>query len=254
MNERTPSRKIQTISNMFRIVGVLMDRDGAQVTEIADELDLAKSTVHQQLSTLYDEGYVITEDGDYHVGLRFLTLGEYARQRREWSNLAERMVDQLAESTNERAQFFIEEHGRAIYLYTAAGERAVQADRQSGELRYLHSSAGGKAILSRMDRERVEEIIDLWGLPAETDQTITNAEELFDELTATRERGYSINKQESISGLWAIGVPVVADDEVIGAFSVSGPRHRMEKDWFHEELPNHLLGTANELEIKIEYS
>ncbi|AGB37073.1 IclR family transcriptional regulator [Natronococcus occultus] len=254
MNEQTPSREIRTITNMFQIVDVLMKQDGAQVTEIATELDLAKSTVHQQLSTLYNNGYVIKENGEYHVGLKFLTIGEYARQRREWSGLAKQMVEQLAETTNERAQFFIEEHGRAIYLYTAAGERAVQANRQSGELRYLHSSAGGKAILSRMDRERIEKIIDRWGLPQETDQTITDTDELFDELEATRERGYSINKQESISGLWAIAVPVVANGEVVGAFSVSGPRHRMEKDWFQEELPNTLLGTANELEIKIEYS
>lgn len=254
MNERSSSRQIQTIVNMFRIVEALVDRDGAQVTEIATELDLAKSTVHQQLTTLYDEGYVIKEDGEYHVGLKFLTVGEYARQRCEWSDLAEQMVEQLAETTNERAQFFIEEHGRAIYLYTAAGERAVKADRKSGELRYLHSSAGGKAILAHMNRKRVEDVIDRWGLPEETDATITDPDELFAELEEIRERGYSINRQESISGLWAIAVPVVANGRVIGAFSVSGPRHRMEKDWFHEELPNHLLGTANELEIKIEYS
>lgn len=253
MNERT-SREIQTIKNMFRIVDVLVDCDGAQVTEISSELDLAKSTVHQQLTTLYNEGYVIKENGKYHAGLKFLTIGESARQRREWNQLAEQMVDQLADKTDERAQFFVEEHGRGIYLYTVAGERAVKADRQSGELRYLHSSAGGKAMLSHMDRQRVEEIIDQWGLPAETERTITTPDELFTELDAVRERGYSINKQESITGLWAIGVPVVANDEVVGAFSVSGPRHRMENDWFHEELPNHLLGTANELEIKIEYS
>lgn len=231
-----------------------MDRDGAQVTEIATELDLAKSTVHQQLTTLYDEGYVIKEDGNYHVGLKFLTIGEYARQQRRGSELAKQMVKQLAEKTNERAQFFVEEHGRAIYLYTAAGEQAVKANRQSGELRYLHSSAGGKAILSQMDRKHVEDIIDQWGLPKETDKTITDPDELFVELDKIRERGYSINKQESISGLWAVAVPVVTNGQVIGAFSISGPHHRMEKEWFHEELPNHLLGMANELEIKIEYS
>ena len=254
MNEHGPSREIQTIKNMFRIVEILMERDGARVTEIASELDLAKSTVHQQLGTLYSRGYVVKENGEYHVGLKFLTIGEYARQRREWSQLAKQMVAQLADETDERAQFLVEENGRAIYLYTTAGERAVKADRQSGKVRYLHSSAGGKAILAHMDRERVEEVIDQWGLPAETDQTITDRDELFAELEATRERGYSINKQESIEGLWSIGVPVVVSDDVVGSFSISGPRHRMEKDWFHEELPNLLLGTANELEIKIEYS
>jgi DNA-binding IclR family transcriptional regulator len=254
MNERPSSRDVTAVQNMFDLVDVLMERDGAQVTEIADELGLAKSTVHQHLTTLCKEGYAVKKDGEYHVGLRFLSIGEYARKHREESQYAKQMVDQLAEETEERAQFFVEEYGRAIYLYISAGERAVEADRQTGKLRYLHSSAGGKAILAHLDRERVEEIIDQWGLPAETEQTITDRDELFEELAAIRERGYSVNKEESISGLWSIAVPVIANGDVVGAFSVSGPRHRMESDWFHEELPNQLLGTANELEIKIAYS
>lgn len=254
MNETRDDRNVTAIHNMFRLVEILMERDGAQVTELAEELDLAKSTVHQQLSTLCREGYAVKENGQYHVGLRFLSIGEYARERREESVHVKQMVEQLAAETEERAQFFVEEHGRAIYLYIKAGDRGVKADRRAGKLRYLHSSAGGKAILAHLGRERVEEVIDRWGLPSETEYTITDHDELFEELEAIRERGYSINKEESISGLWSIGVPVVANGNVIGAFSVSGPRHRMETDWFHEELPSKLLGTANELEIKLEYS
>lgn len=51
MNERT-SREIQTIMNMFRVVDVLVDHDGAQVTEISSELGLAKSTVEGSICTL----------------------------------------------------------------------------------------------------------------------------------------------------------------------------------------------------------
>lgn len=250
MNERS----VGSVETMFRIVETLVERDGAGVTELANDLGLAKSTVHQQLSTLANLGYVVKEGDEYHAGLRFLSIGEHARKRKTVSELAEPMVDQLATETEERAQFFVEEHGRAIYLYIKEGEHGVKADRHPGKLRYLHSSAGGKAILAHLPRERVDEIVDRWGLPAETDGTITDRETLFDELEKVRERGYATNKEESIDGLWSLGVPVVADGEVVGSFSVSGPRHRLDTEWFRNELPDLLRGAANELELKLEYS
>lgn len=250
MNERS----VGAVETMFRIVETLIEHDGAGVTELSTELGLAKSTVHQQLSTLANLGYVVKEGNEYHVGLRFLSIGEHARKRKKVSELAEPMVDQLATETEERAQFFVEEHGRAIYLYIKEGEHGVKAGRHPGKIRYLHSSAGGKAILAHMPESRVREVIGRWGLPAETDDTIIHSEELFEELAAVRERGYATNKEESIDGLWSLGVPVVIGDEVVGAFSVSGPRHRLDTDWFRNDLPDLLRGAANELELKLEYS
>ena len=253
MNERNSARTVKSDRTLFEFIEALLELEGATVTELARELDAAKSTIHQHLATLVELGYAVNDGGEYDIGLRFLKIGEYARARNEAAALAKPMVEQLAKETNERVQFFVEEHGQVIYLHTAAGERAVTANRQTGEVRYLHSSAGGKAILSQFDRGRVQSIIDRYGLPTETDQTITDENELFEELERIRQQGYSINKEESLEGLWAIGVPVVVDDCVVGAFSVSGPRFRLEKEWFHQELPDLLLATANELEIKLQY-
>ncbi|NIC01019.1 IclR family transcriptional regulator [Halobacterium sp. R2-5] len=248
------SRSVQSVETMFNIVELLVERDGAGVTEISQELNLAKSTVHQQLSTLRSLGYAVMEEDKYYPGLRFLSIGEYTRNRREVTQKAGPMVEQLAKETEERAQFFVEEHKQGVYLHISEGERAVQADRHPGKLRYLHSSAGGKAILAFMDRDRVQEVIDRWGLPAETEHTITDEDELYAELDRITERGYATNKEESIDGLWSLGVPVIANGQVVGSFSVSGPRHRLDTEWFREELPNLLRGTANELELKLEYS
>lgn len=84
---------------MFRIVEALVDRDGSRVTELAQELDLAKSTAHQQLSTLHSLGYAVKEAEEYHVRLRFLRIGEHTRHRKEVSRLAAPLVDQLAAET-----------------------------------------------------------------------------------------------------------------------------------------------------------
>lgn len=251
----THQRSVKSTRTMFNIVHRLKELDGAHVTELADDLGLAKSSIHQHLATLDDLGYVVKEDGKYYVGLGFLTLAEYAKQRKEVYRLSKPMVAELAEETGERAQFFVEEHGRAIYLHTEQGRHAVRADRWVGTRRYMHSCAGGKAMLANYPPTAVEDIIDRWGLPAETEHTITDRQELSEELEKIRSVGYSLNREESIDGLRAIGVPVKdADGDVLGAFSISGPSHRFQGEWFERTVPNLLLGKANELELKIAYS
>jgi DNA-binding IclR family transcriptional regulator len=254
MAKGDPPRSVKSTRTTFRIIEALEANDGSRVTELANELGLAKSTVHQQLSALLDLGYIIKEHRVYYVGLKFLSLGEHARTRREVYQLAEPLVRELADETGERAQFFVEEHGQAIYLYATYGEHAVQADRRIGKQRYLHSSAGGKAVLAHMTDSKIGDVIDRWGLPAETENTYTTREELFDDLAVIRERGYSLNKGESISGLWSIGVPVIgSDDAPIGSFSITGPSHRMKDEISQRAIPTLLLGTANELEVKARY-
>lgn len=249
-----PNRPVKSTQTTFRILETIEERDGARLTELAEQLDLAKSTVHQQLSTLYDLGYVVKEDERYHLGLKFLTLGEHARSRKEVSRLAKPLVADLAEQTGERAQFMVEEHGRAYYVHTEQGEHAVQADRRVGKRRYLHSSAGGKAILAHMPDDAVSDVIDRWGLPPETEHTITDPKVLFTALEEIRERGYSFNEEESINGLHAVGVPLTySDGTVFGSFSISGPAHRIKGEVFEETLPDLLLGTANELELNTAY-
>lgn len=246
---------VKTTETVFAILNALQDLDGAGVTELATHLGLAKSTMHRHLSTLAQTGYVVKEDDMYHISLRFLNLGEYAKNRKQAYILAESKVSELAKETEERVQFIVEEHGQAIYVHRAIGARAVETDPGIGNEVPVHAIAAGKAILAHLPGKNVSRIIERHGLPTLTPNTITDTEELFDRLEMIREQGYSVNDQEHITGLKAVGVPIQEPDgTVIGAFSISGPAHRMKGAWFKEELPDLLLGTANELELNIAHA
>lgn len=249
-------RTLATTETSLRVVNKLKELDGARVTELAEEMGLAASTVHSHLATLEKTEYVVKDGDVYRLGLRFLNLGEYVRQNNEYYSLAESKVDQLAEETGGRGHFIVEEHGRGIYVYTKSGEHAVETFSRDGRRLYLHQTAAGKAILSALPRERVWEIIDRHGLPQRTRNSITDPEELFEELEAVRERnGIAFNQEEQIRGLRAVGAPVQdANGAVIGALSVSGPTHRMKGERLREDIPDIVLGTANELELGIEYA
>lgn len=243
---------VKATRTMFAIVEYIKREEGTTITEVADAIGCAKSTAHRHLSTLRELGYVVVEPDGYHVGLRFLDLGQYARRRHPGYNLAKEKVEELARQTGERAQFLVEEHKEAVYVHRAFGEHAVRTDPGIGSRIPLHATAAGKAILANLDEEEQFEIIEKTDFDPITDATITDREQLRDELEEIQDRGYSFNRQENLEGLHAVGVPLKGPDgRVTGALSVSGPSHRMRGERFMEDLPNLLLGTANELELNI---
>lgn len=255
MTEDNSRRTVKTTARSFEIVHALREMEGARITELADRLGMTKGTLHRHLSTLYDLQYVVRDGDEYHIGLRFLKLGEYARTRKEPYSMAETHVEELAEVTEERAQFVVEEHGRGLYLHIATGSHAVRTGLRIGHRIHLHSTAAGKIILSRMSDEEVRSIVDRWGLTEKTSKTITDVDELFDEIEAVADRDYAFNREENIDGLQAVAAPVEGPtDELVGVLSVSGPTHRMKGDRFEREIPDILLGSANEFELNIKYS
>lgn len=248
------SGALTTVETSLRIVEAIATLEGARVSEISEHLEIPVSTVHGHLKTLHEQSYLTKEGDEYHVGLQFLNHGGQARERKQGYQLAEEKVEKLAAETNERAQFIVEENGRGYYVHTESGEDAVLADARIGKRIYLHDSAAGKSILAQLPESRVHDIIDRWGLPAYTEHTITDREELFEELEQVREQGYALNIQETHEGLHAVGATVKTyQGQVLGAFSVSGPSNRLKGSRLRGEVAEFLRGVTNELELRLSY-
>lgn len=248
------SRKIKSTATIFAIIQTLQELDGAGVTEVADHVGVTKGAVHAHLASLVELGYVVRHGDRYHIGLKFLDHGQYAKRRQCVDEVAQPVLDQLAEDTGELSWLLVEEGGKAVYLSKSLGDRGVQTKERVGTRTHMHCLASGKAMLSQMSQQRVEEIIARHGLPRLTDQTVTDAETLFDELHQIREEGVAFNRDEEIDGLRAVASPIVANDELHGAICVVGPQNRLKGGWFNSELPDMVLGASNEIELKITYA
>jgi len=252
MTDTPTQRTLSTTKTSFEVIELLKERGGARVTELADELEMAPSTVHSHLATLAETEYLVKEGDIYHLGLAFLELGEHVRTRKEPYTIAESYTQQLATETKCRAVFAVEEHGRGVYMYTFSGDHAVWTYSTVGKSFPLHATAAGKSILSQLPEDRVTEIIDRHGLDAQTEATITDLDDLLAELATIDEQGYAYNHEEQLDGVKAVGVPVTGpDDRVLGAFSVASPANRMKGEWFETELPETVLAVANEFELEI---
>ncbi|WP_424006869.1 IclR family transcriptional regulator [Haloferax denitrificans] len=249
MTENAPNR-VETSRKTIRVLDALREHGSSSVTFLARELGMNKSTVHNHLSTLEAEKFVVRDGTDYELSLRLLGFGGYVQHRHPLYQVAKREVHRLASQTGELANLMVEEYGQGVYLASEQGERAVDLDIYPGLRRPLHAIGLGKAILAHLPSERVDDIIEEHGLPAETDQTITDRAELDAQLATVRDRGYAVDNEELIRGLRCVGAPIVAKDgTVLGAISVSQPVSRMNNERFTDEVPDIVQSAANVIEL-----
>lgn len=248
------TKPLKSLRTGSEVIEYLKRSGGAGVTEVANELSLPKSTAHVYLTSLEEIGYAMNRDGTYHIGMRFLDIGESARSQQRIYQVGREEVDRLAEETGELVSMMIPEHGRGVYLYRKRGENAMPVKSHIGKSVDLHCRASGKAILSKLPTERVDEIIEEKGLVRRTDRTITDRDELLAELETVSKQGYAVNDGEVRKGLRCVGAPVTREGEIVGAISVSGPVGRINGKRFEEEIPEMVKNAANIVEITVSYS
>lgn len=242
---------VKAAATVVDIIETVSDLERATLTELADELDMPRSTLHGYLTTLVEQQYLRKEDAEYALSLQLFTHGARAQRANPLYRESKPFLDQMADQTREIAWLVVEEYGRGICLRKAKGELAVQPYKRMGARISLHDTAAGKAILSQLPDERVRSIADEHGLPASTENTITDIETLFAELETVRERGVALNDEESIDGFRAVASPVSSPSGRIGSVVVSGPKNRLQGERFTETVPEIVSGAANALELEL---
>lgn len=249
-------RKIKAVEVAFEILSELKARDGARIVELAETLDRSQPTVHTYLDTLRGLGFVDKDGHEYSVGLQFLPMGEFARNREELYLSGRNEVESLATETGEYVHLIAAHGGRQIKIYEDYGDNAVATEhhiRRREFRQFLHRSAAGKSILAAYPADRVDEIIDRHGLEGATENTITDRESLLDELDLIRDQGYATNDQELTSGLRSVAASIVGpQNKVRGAISISAPLERCRNDEFHHTFPELVRESSNVVQINID--
>jgi DNA-binding IclR family transcriptional regulator len=252
MADADPNR-VRTTATSFRVIEALRERDGAGVTELARELDLAKGTVHKHLATLRELDYVVQDGDDYRLGLGFLGLGVAARRRLTIYRVGRGPVARLAESTDAVASLMIPEHGAGRYVYRAAADESYALPHYEGDAVSLHATAGGKAILAYLPETARDRIFERRGLPAVTDRTVTSREHLREELRSVRDIRTAYDRGEQLEDWQCVGSPIVGvDGRAVGAVSVSAPDETVPDRIQLQDVAGLVIPTATSIENKLE--
>lgn len=246
-------KTIKSDETLFAIIEYLREHGPAGVTEVANELGLAKSTTHLHLNTILESDYGVKESGKYDLSLKFLDAGLAQKFRNEIFRVVDPRLDELANETGEQAWFWVEENGMAVVISQALGRNALSTNGRMGNHLYMHCTAGGKALLAHIPDVRVDEIIQQHGLVQQTANSIASREELEAELAEVRESGLATNEGENIQGVAAIATPVIDNNGTLhGAISIAAPKKRMKNPMTstHAEA---IMEAAEELGINLTY-
>ena len=248
------SRTIKSVETSFAVLEEIRRRNGAGVTELANALGLSKSAVHHHVTTLEQQNFLTKIDGQYRLGLRFLTFGGHARKKEEIFESGKDDVDKLAGKTGETARLIVENSGYGLTLYQSTGKNVKNPRTHLGMMEHLHSTAAGKAFLAALPPEEVDTIIGKQDLKQFTEKTIVKRESLHRELDQIRTDGLAFDDGEQFDGVRCIATTVTANSNgLLGAISVSAPTERMADRRFREELPDVLRDVAEAIERVDDY-
>jgi len=232
-------------------------KSGSGVTELSRAVGLHKSTVHRLLGTLMRRGYVEKEleTENYRLGIKLLMLGSSILDRIDLRNIARPYIQELSKKTKEVVHIAILDEDEAVYIdKVESPDHSIRMYSQVGKRAPLHCTAVGKVLLAALKDEEAEKILRQKGMPRFTKSTITDMQQMKEELSTIRKQGYGFDEIEHEEGMRCVAAPIYdRSGKVIASISISGPiiyvtHFRMP------ELTDELLKTAKEISYQLGYT
>jgi IclR family transcriptional regulator, KDG regulon repressor len=200
------------------------------VTELADRLELHKSTVHRFLVNLEAAGLVERNrhTSRYRLGLRIFELGGLVLQQMNLWDEALPFLEGLVRDSGETGHLAVLDGGEAVYIEKVEARRALRIPSAIGRGYPAHATSLGKLLLAHLDPGASDALISERGLHRCAPNTITEPDRLRDELARIRAQGYAVDDEEYEEGLRCIGAPIVGHTgQVVAAIGIGGPVTRV---------------------------
>lgn len=204
---------------------------GMGPTQLAQSTNLDKGTVTRLLYTLIEASYVRRdpETRRYALTPRILHIAEGVQTQLDLRHLARPHLRKLRDAVRETVHLGILDHDKIVYVEKLQPPtQSVQLITGVGQTMPVHSTALGKAILSRTEASRLDEIVGRLTFHKQTEKTIGSAPELFKALESVRAKGFAVDDEENMDGVSCVAAPLIdAKGLVTGAVSISSPTFRV---------------------------
>jgi DNA-binding IclR family transcriptional regulator len=225
---------VQSVDRAITVMELLSRRGWSGVTEVANNLDIHKSTAYRLLTTLRDRGLVEQDAATekYRLGFGLVMLASSVTADLDIARCSRPVCDRLAEQTRETATVAVLEGDDAVIIHqSTSGFSALSVD-WSGRHTPLHATAAGKIFLHYMPEDQRRHILQ-GPLQRYTENTTVDPTILEEKLNVDEDRDYWCTVEELEIGLNAIAAPIrCADGAVVAAVSVSGPAFRLPPESF----------------------
>jgi DNA-binding IclR family transcriptional regulator len=223
----------RSINRILRLLDCLgQSHAGASLTELAQELEMPKSSLLVLLRGLQESHHVTTKDRKYWLGMAAFDLGLRLLSARPGSEVMRQGMRELWEKSQETAVITTIDHAQHIVTYQDAMESvlSVRYTVQLGRTRPLYCTAAGQALLAFQDEGYREHYLRTVKLVQQTESTITDVGLLREKLARVREEGLAVSVAEAIRNSIGVAAPIRRKDGTVEqALLVAGPADRMEE-------------------------
>lgn len=221
-----------------------MTRDQAQtewsLREIADGVELPKSTTHRLLNTLIRRGFAGAgaNRGTYRLDLRVASLGEAALRSHRPTATLHQILTVLVRRLGESAGISILDDRDVVVVDRVISPTATRWDLPVGAVVPAHRCAAGKVLLSGLDEERIRRLYQDGRLERSIGAGLRSVDELLQRAAAARRSEYVIDDEEAEHGVRCIAVPVRSrSGRIARALTFATSSERWELDALHACLP-----------------
>lgn len=221
---------LSSVRNALRMLKAFsMDEPEKSVSELAETLNINKSTVSRTMATLASEGFVYKDPdtNKYRLGLSIISLSGIINNNTDIFNESQPVLNRLVESCGETAHISVLDNDEIIYLQKVECNHPVRILTHVGKRNPAYCTSSGKVLLAFSDDDIVERVIAK-GLKKFTKHTITNPTKLREHLQEIRVKGYAHSLEEFNEGVSSIATPIYDyTGKVVSALSVVAPKQRL---------------------------
>lgn len=200
---------------MLRLLSLLervsASNEPVTIAQVAMRLDIPKASAARLVELLVSSRYLGRMPdarglipGPRTVQLATSTLSNSAF-RRECRAILRGLVARLGETCNLSAF----DGDCVLYLERVETSEPLRMHLEPGSRHPLHCTAGGKLFLSQLPLVERAALLDRLTLSARTPHTIVRREKLDEELARLAEKGISTDREEFITGMVGVAVPVM---------------------------------------------
>ncbi len=231
-SRRNDSAGIRVIARAADILKVLAHHpEGLTLREIANRVDLPRSTVQRIVKALDDANFVIAASAisGVRLGPALTLLAGHAKEI-DLVQICRPLLAKLNKDTGETIDFAVLGSDKVVVVDQVPGVRHHLVWLTAvGSSLSLHSSAPGKALLAEFAPHELAAVRKRYRLVKFTGNTITSWTRLEAELAEIRRTGVAYDREETFDGIHAVATCVRGPDGDRGAVAIPVPAQRFEE-------------------------
>ena len=240
---------VQSIERAFSILRSLT-AGPAGVTELAEKVDLPKSTTSRLLSTLEGLGVVeqVAVGGRYSIGHGMVEIAAAVLPGRHLLAAARPHLVELMHLSGEATGLSVADGSGVHYLDQIESESQIQVRDWTGERIPCHDTSSGLVLLANSSPDVIVSYL-AGPLVAFTGRTITDAARLAERLDEVRRDGFAWIFEEFQDGANSLAAPVRnRSGQVIAAVHAHGPAFRFPGERNPSDIVSLVIDAARRTE------